>query len=112
MLSRGVDLDIFVQLYAIWLVLIPGFGPLKHLRRLGGVIQALFMFNIAISGNLSFLNHMTIIPALACLDDACWSSPFNWKVAAKPAKPSPAKLNDGKGGGLSKNVTCSCSLVV
>lgn len=36
MLSRGVDLDIFVQLYAVWLVLIPGFGPLKYLRRLGG----------------------------------------------------------------------------
>lgn len=73
MLSRGVDLDIFVQLYAVWLVLIPGFGLLKYLRRIGGLIQALFMLNIAISGNLSFLNHLTIIPALACLDDACWS---------------------------------------
>lgn len=84
MLSRGVDLDIFVQLYAVWLVLIPGFGPLKYLRRLGGLIQALFMFNIAISGNLSFLNHMTIIPALACLDDACWTWPWRSRVAPKP----------------------------
>lgn len=47
MLSRGVDLDIFVQLYAVWLVLIPGFGLLKYLRRIGGLIQALFMLNIA-----------------------------------------------------------------
>ena len=36
MLSYGVDLDIFVQLYAVWLVLLPGLGPLKYLRRLGG----------------------------------------------------------------------------
>ncbi|CAJ1360184.1 unnamed protein product [Effrenium voratum] len=73
-LSRGVDLDIFVQLYAVWLVLIPGFGPLRHLRRLGGLVQAIFMLNIAVSGNLSFLNHLTIIPAIACLDDACLRS--------------------------------------
>jgi hypothetical protein len=30
------------------------------------------MINIIISGNLGFLPHMTIIPAMACLDDACW----------------------------------------
>lgn len=82
MLSYGVDLDIFVQLYAVWLVLLPGLGPLKYLRRLGGLMQALFMLNIAISGNLSFLNHLTIIPALACLDDACWSW-FFWPRRAQ-----------------------------
>lgn len=49
LLSRGVDLDIYVQLYAVWLVLLPGWGPLRHLRRLGGLIQALFMLNIAAS---------------------------------------------------------------
>jgi hypothetical protein len=30
------------------------------------------MVNIILSGNFAFLNHLTIIPALACLDDACW----------------------------------------
>ena len=30
------------------------------------------MVNIMLSGNFSFLNHITIVPALACLDDACW----------------------------------------
>ena len=39
---------------------------------IGGFIQAGFMVNIILSGNFSFLNHLTIIPALACLDDACW----------------------------------------
>ena len=27
---------------------------------------------IIVSGNLSFLNHLTIIPSLACLDDRFW----------------------------------------
>lgn len=30
------------------------------------------MINIILSGNFAFLNHVTIIPALACLDDACY----------------------------------------
>lgn len=30
------------------------------------------MLGIIFSGNFAFLNHLTIIPALACLDDACW----------------------------------------
>lgn len=39
-LRRAVDLDYFVQLYSIWLVLIPGFNwYLTNLRRLGGFIQ-------------------------------------------------------------------------
>ena len=30
------------------------------------------MLNIAASGNFAYLNHLTIIPLLACLDDAYW----------------------------------------
>lgn len=30
------------------------------------------MLNIILSGNFAFLNHVTIIPALACLDDDCY----------------------------------------
>lgn len=71
-LRRAVDLDYFVQLYTIWMVLLPGFHwTLTYLRRCGGFIQAGFMVNIILSGNFAFLNHLTIIPALAALDDAC-----------------------------------------
>ena len=45
----------------------------------------------AISGNLSFLNHMTIIPALACLDDACWT-PWRSRVAPKPGADEQRKV--------------------
>lgn len=71
-LSSAVDLDLLVQIYTVWLVLVPGIGPLRYLRRAGGWLQALFMVNIALSGNLAILNHLTILPALACLDDLCW----------------------------------------
>ena len=36
---------------------------------IAGVIIVLFQFNIILSGNLSFLNWLTIVPALACFDD-------------------------------------------
>ena len=76
MLRRAVDLDYFVQLYTIWMVLLPGFHwSMTYLRRLGGFIQAGFMINIILSGNFAFLNHLTIIPAIAAVDDACFP---NW----------------------------------
>ena len=74
-LRGAVHLDFFVQLYTIWLVLLPGWTwHLAQLRRLGGFVQAGFMINIILSGNFAFLNHLTIVPALACLDDTCFPS--------------------------------------
>jgi hypothetical protein len=79
-LKHAVDLDLFVQVYTSWMVLcpthMPGSSihskPLLWIVRIGGFIQAGFMMSIILSGNFAFLNHLTIIPALACLDDACW----------------------------------------
>ena len=88
-LSAGVDLDIFVQLYAVWLVLVPGWGILRHVRRLGGLVQVFFMLNIALSGNFSFLNHLTIVPALACLDDCCLSVFTCAKRQVQSSRPAP-----------------------
>ena len=42
-------------------------------RHIAGAVIVLFQFNIILSGNLSFLNWLTIIPALACFDDGFWS---------------------------------------
>jgi hypothetical protein len=40
----AVDLDFSVQLYSVWLVLIPGFTWLMtNLRRLGGFIQVMLV---------------------------------------------------------------------
>lgn len=84
MLRRAVDLDYFVQLYSIWMVLLPGFNRyLTNGRRLGGLIQAGFMVNIILSGNFASLNHMTIIPAMACFDDDCYPRWFKKQVYEK-----------------------------
>nr|AGU11768.1 Lipase maturation factor [uncultured organism] len=48
------------------------FGP-RLARHLAGVVMILFQVNIILSGNLSFLNWLTIVPALACLDDGFWA---------------------------------------
>lgn len=107
MLQRAVDLDLFVQVYTSWMVLLPTslscvgtivadwklYGPINkvllNVVRLGGYIQTGFMINIILSGNFAFLNHLTIIPALACLDDACWPQFLTRHVGLDPPKGTP-----------------------
>ncbi|TGE09680.1 lipase maturation factor family protein [Hymenobacter fodinae] len=48
------------------------FGP-RLARHMAGVVIVLFQLNIIVSGNLSFLNWLTILPALACFDDGFWA---------------------------------------
>jgi len=54
----------FVELVVPWL----SFGP-RHARHVAGVLLVAFQIFLIISGNLSFLNYLTIIPFLACFDD-------------------------------------------
>jgi hypothetical protein len=56
----------FVELIAPWLLLL----PISRIRRTGGLIQIVFQAILISSGNLSFLNWLTMVPAIACLDDA------------------------------------------
>jgi len=42
-------------------------------RHIAGIVMILLQFVLILSGNLSFLNWLTIIPALACFDDGFWS---------------------------------------
>lgn len=54
-----------VELGASWLLI----APFRGLQMLGGAIQACFQVAIIISGNLSFLNYLTILPFIWCFDD-------------------------------------------
>ena len=54
----------FVELIVPWF----SFGP-RTARHVAGVLLILFQVILIISGNLSFLNYLTIIPFLACFDD-------------------------------------------
>ena len=47
------------------------FGP-RRLRLIAGVLMAGFQIVLILSGNLAFLNWLTLVPILACFDDdAC-----------------------------------------
>ena len=54
----------FVELVVPWF----SFGP-RLARHVAGVLLITFQMFLIISGNLSFLNYLTIVPFLACLDD-------------------------------------------
>jgi hypothetical protein len=63
-LKAGVLFNWLAELIAPIFVFWP-----RMLRHVAGVIIILFQFTIILSGNLSFLNWLTIVPAIACLDD-------------------------------------------
>ena len=63
----GVLWNHFVELIVPWF----SFGP-RIARHIAGVLMVSFMVILIFSGNLSFLNWLTIIPALACFDDTFW----------------------------------------
>jgi hypothetical protein len=48
------------------------FGP-RRARHIAGVLLIAFQLSLIVSGNLSFLNWLTLVPALACLDDTFWA---------------------------------------
>jgi len=67
-LKIGVWLNWLAELAAPLFVFWP--RPARHLA---GVVIILFQFSLIFSGNLSFLNWLSIIPALACFDDGFWA---------------------------------------
>ncbi|WP_114940706.1 lipase maturation factor family protein [Mucilaginibacter endophyticus] len=67
LLKIGVWFNWLAELIAPWF----SFGP-KLARHIAGIVMILLQLAIAVSGNLSFLNWLTIVPALACFDDSFW----------------------------------------
>jgi hypothetical protein len=88
-LKTGVLFNFLAELIAPWFAFYPRIG-----RRIAGVIMVLFQVMLILSGNLSFLNWLTIIPILACFDDSFWSKCFPGLIvehaasAADKAKPA------------------------
>lgn len=68
MLKIGVWFNWLAELVAPWLVFWPRVG-----RHIAGMVIVLFQITLILSGNLSFLNWLTIVPALACFDDGFWA---------------------------------------
>jgi len=63
-LQAGVWYNWLAELIAPWFA----FGP-RIARHVAGVIMIFLQVILILSGNLSFLNLLTIVPALACFDD-------------------------------------------
>lgn len=61
----GVLFNHVTELLAPWLMLLG-----RWATRLAGMFFVVFQISLLVSGNLSFLNWLTIVPALACFDDA------------------------------------------
>lgn len=78
-LKTGVWFNWVAELIAPWFVFWP-----RMARHIAGSAIVLFQLAIIISGNLSFLNWLTIIPALSCFDDRFWSGLLPAVLSGKP----------------------------
>lgn len=61
----GVLWNHFIELVVPWFAFYPRIG-----RHIAGALLVSFQVVLILSGNLSFLNWLTIVPALACFDDS------------------------------------------
>ncbi|KAK2493145.1 LOW QUALITY PROTEIN: hypothetical protein MC885_008901 [Smutsia gigantea] len=67
----------------------------RRMRILHGALQLLFQAVLIVSGNLSFLNWLTMVPSLACFDDAALPvSLWAWR----PQGPGPEDAGGGSPG--------------
>jgi hypothetical protein len=66
-LRAGTLFNHLAELVAPWFVFWPRLGCV-----IAGIVIVAFQIVIILGGNLSFLNWLTIVPALACFDDRAW----------------------------------------
>jgi hypothetical protein len=74
----GVIVNHLVELGVPWFA----FGP-RRVRHVAGVLLVAFQVVLILSGNLSFLNWLTIVPALACFDDSALGRLFPTATRAR-----------------------------
>ena len=67
-LKIGVWYNFLAELVAPWFIFWP-----RLARHIAGLVIVVLQLMLILSGNLSFLNWLTIVPALACFDDGFWS---------------------------------------
>ena len=78
----GTLFNHLAELVAPWFVFWPRIG-----RYVAGIVIVAFQIVIILSGNLSFLNWITIVPALACFDDRALSKVLPRISCAGPSAP-------------------------
>jgi len=68
-----------IELVVPWFV----FGGPYRARHIAGLLLVSFQLFLIASGNLSFLNWLTIVPCLACFDDSFWESVLPRRLVAR-----------------------------
>jgi hypothetical protein len=89
-LKSGVWFNFLAELVAPWFVFWP-----RLARHIAGSVIVTLQIILILSGNLSFLNWLTIVPALACFDDGFWSKllprPLVRRAEAVSARAEPSR---------------------
>ena len=81
-LQLGVVFNFAAELIAPWFIFWP-----RLARHIAGVVIGLFFGALILSGNLSFLDWLSLVAVVACFDDSFWSRfvPRRWRERLKPA---------------------------
>jgi hypothetical protein len=74
----GVMFNHLAELAAPWLMFWP-----RRARHAAGIVCVGFQVMLILSGNLSFLNWLTLVPAIACFDDALLERVLPRRLAAR-----------------------------
>jgi len=84
LLETGVFFNHIVELIVPFFLLAP-----RKLRNTAALIMILFQITLIASGNLSFLNWLTILPCLLCIDDSVWKRllPFSLQLRIPMLQP-------------------------
>ncbi len=80
LLKAGVLFTFLAELVAPWFAFAP-----RLARHVAGAVIVLFQCTLLLGGNLSFLNWLTIVPALACFDDGWWGRLMPRQLVARAA---------------------------
>jgi hypothetical protein len=89
-LKTGVWFNFLAEVVAPWFIFWP-----RLARHMAGSVIVILQIILVFSGNLSFLNWLTIVPALACFDDRFWSKllprPLVRRAEAATARAEPSR---------------------
>ena len=80
-LKIGVWYNFLAELIAPWFIFYP-----RVARHIAGAVIVFLQIILVFSGNLSFLNWLTIVPALACFDDGFWRRILPRKLVIRAEK--------------------------
>ncbi|HXI28951.1 MAG TPA: lipase maturation factor family protein [Vicinamibacterales bacterium] len=103
----GVLFNHVVELAAPFLIL----TPWRRARFVGGALMAALQIVLIASGNLAFLNWLTLIPILACFDDGLWRRVLPRAIVARAEQARAAAVPSRAQGSITAVLTVAIALL-